>query len=251
MASGEQERRQARRFSYLCEARCEAHGGLSIGRITNISTTGAWIETSAPPTEGSILKLCFTAGLVDVTTQARVVHQLLGKGMGIAFQDLSPQHREAIEALSADASREEEQNCQMQIHRIMTTKVVTVSADDKVKTLQDLFERFRFHHLLVIDEDKSLVGVISDRDLLKALSPFIFTLVERPQDLRTLEKRVCQIMSHRKLITASKNQTVGQAAILMLNNNISCLPVVSHDKTIEGIVTWKDIFRWLVRQLQE
>jgi acetoin utilization protein AcuB len=139
----------------------------------------------------------------------------------------------------------------MQIQQIMSTEVVTVSIDARVKTLQDLFERFRFHHLLVIGEDKSLVGVVSDRDLLKALSPFISTLVERPQDLRTLERRVWQILSHRKPITASKDQTLGRAAILMLDNNVSCLPVVSAEDTIEGIVTWKDILRWLVKQLQE
>ena len=102
MTSEPQERRQAKRFTYVCEAKCEALGGLSIARITTLSAAGAWIETSSPPAEGSILKLGFTAGSVDVTTQAKVVHRLPGKGMGVAFQNLSPRHREAIEALSAD-----------------------------------------------------------------------------------------------------------------------------------------------------
>ncbi len=44
----------------------------------------------------------------------------------------------------------------MQIQQIMTTEVVTVTADDRVKTLQELFERFHFHHLLVIDGDRWL-----------------------------------------------------------------------------------------------
>jgi acetoin utilization protein AcuB len=138
----------------------------------------------------------------------------------------------------------------MQLQQIMTTHVVTVGLDENLKTVQELFMLSRFHHLLVLDEDGALVGVVSDRDLLKALSPFISTLAERPQDLRTLKKRVHQIMSRRP-ITASKNDTIRQAAILMLNNNISCLPVVSPQRTIEGIVTWKDVFRCLAKQLQE
>ena len=105
MTSGQQEQRQAKRFTYVCEARCETHGGLSIDRITTLSATGAWIETSDPPAEGSIFKLYFTAGLMDVTTQAKVVHRVPGKGMGVAFQNLSPQHREAITALSGDTLR--------------------------------------------------------------------------------------------------------------------------------------------------
>jgi hypothetical protein len=105
MTSGQEKRRQAKRFTYVCEARYETPGRLSIDRITILSTTGAWIETSNPPAEGTILTLYFTAGLMDVTTQAKVAYRLPGKGMGVAFQNLSPLHRKAIEALSANTSR--------------------------------------------------------------------------------------------------------------------------------------------------
>ena len=138
----------------------------------------------------------------------------------------------------------------MKLQQIMTTKVVTVELDDKVHTVRMLFERVKFHHLLVVDEDGILVGIVSDRDLLKALSPFISTIIERPADLRTLEKPVHQIMEHRP-ITASKDYTVKEAAVLMLSKNISCLPIVRPDGTIEGIVTWKDILKWLVKQMDE
>ena len=129
----------------------------------------------------------------------------------------------------------------------MTSQVITVGMDDEVGTVQALFERFRFHHLLVLGDEGVLVGVVSDRDLLKALSPFISTIIERPEDLRTLKKRVHQIMSH-KPITVSKNHTIKDAAVLMLNEKISCLPITSPNGTIEGIVTWKDILKWLVEQ---
>ena len=138
----------------------------------------------------------------------------------------------------------------MKISQIMTTQVITVRMDNEVGTVRELFERFRFHHLLVVDEDGILVGVVSDRDLLKALSPFIETLIERPEDLRTLKKRVHQIMSH-KPITASKDHTIRDAAVMMLNKKISCLPIVGSDRTIEGIVTWKDILKWLVEKMDK
>jgi acetoin utilization protein AcuB len=90
--------------------------------------------------------------------------------------------------------------------------------------------------------------VVSDRDLLKALSPFISTLVERSQDLRTLKKPVHQIMT-RKPFSASKDLAIEEAAVLMLNKKISCLPIVRPDLTVEGIVTDKDILKWLVKQM--
>jgi predicted transcriptional regulator len=68
------------------------------------------------------------------------------------------------------------------------------------------------------------------------------------KDLRTLKKRVHQIMGH-KPITASKDHTIKDAAVMMLNGKISCLSIVSSDGTIEGIVTWKDILKWLVREV--
>jgi acetoin utilization protein AcuB len=122
--------------------------------------------------------------------------------------------------------------------------------DDKVKTVQVLFERHKFHHLLVVDEKGLLVGIISDHDLLKAISPFISRLSERPQDLRTMERPVHQIMEH-KPIKASKDSTLKEAAVLMFSKSISCLPIVHPDGTIVGIVTWKDILKSLVERLDE
>jgi acetoin utilization protein AcuB len=136
----------------------------------------------------------------------------------------------------------------MKIESIMTTRVITVGMDDKLETIQALFEHYRFHHILVLGENDVLVGVVSDRDLLKALSPFISTLVERSQDLRTLKKPVHQIMT-RKPFSASKDLAIEEAAVLMLNKKISCLPIVRPDLTVEGIVTDKDILKWLVKQM--
>jgi acetoin utilization protein AcuB len=136
----------------------------------------------------------------------------------------------------------------MRLSQIMTTQVITVGMDDEIGIIRELFERFHFHHILVLGEEGVLVGVISDRDLLKAISPFISTLIERPEDLRTLKKRAHQIMS-RHPVTASRDQHIKDAAALMLNRQISCLPIVRPDKTVEGIITWKDIMRWLVGRM--
>jgi acetoin utilization protein AcuB len=99
-------------------------------------------------------------------------------------------------------------------------------------------------------EGNKLVGVISDRDVLKAISPFIGTLSEHTHDLVTLNKKAHQIMNH-KPITVFNDTSLHAAATIMLNNNISCLPVVSPEGGIEGIVTWKDILRYYVKVNKE
>ncbi len=127
----------------------------------------------------------------------------------------------------------------MKISSIMTPRVATVELDDTLRTINGIFSYAKFHQVLVVD-NKKLVGVISDRDLLKASSPFLETPAERPQDVARLTRKAHQIMN-REPITTSGDTTITEAVKLLLENNVSCLPVVSEDGQIEGIVTWKDL----------
>ncbi len=131
----------------------------------------------------------------------------------------------------------------MNVDEIMTRQIITIEMDDSVRKAKEIFERHKFHHLLVV-EKKKLMGVISDRDLLLNLSPFIGTSSERPQDMATLNRRVHQIMS-RTPITVSAETTVEAAAQRMLAERVSCLPVTTEDDDILGIVTWRDLLRGL------
>ena len=133
------------------------------------------------------------------------------------------------------------------VKEIMTTRVVTVSMDDSLRSVRGLFEQHRFHHLLVVEGHK-LVGIISDRDLLRNLSPFLgHNLSERTQDAATLNKRAHQIMT-RGLISAGPDTTLQAAVELMLKQRISCLPIVDEQSRPLGIVTWRDILETLVRK---
>lgn len=125
------------------------------------------------------------------------------------------------------------------IDSLMQTRVVSVEMDDTLRTVRGIFERTRFHHLLVIGNDR-LAGVLSDRDLLKAISPFIDSPSALPRDDATLNKRVHQIMT-RKPITLPPGATTGDAAGVMLEHHVSCIPVVNAENAVLGIVTWRDL----------
>ncbi|MBS1259056.1 MAG: hypothetical protein MAG551_02122 [Candidatus Scalindua arabica] len=137
----------------------------------------------------------------------------------------------------------------MTVESIMTKKVFKVRMDDTIGTIREIFENVKFHHLLVVKRNK-LVGVISDRDVLKAVSPFIGTLSEHTHDLATLNRKAHQIMAH-KPVTVYKGMSIKIAANILLNNNISCIPVISPEGDPEGIVTWKDILRYYVKDNKE
>ncbi len=129
----------------------------------------------------------------------------------------------------------------MKIASIMTRNVYTVDMDDSLKTIRDIFGFDAFHHLLV-EDGRRFAGIISDRDLLRAISPFLGTLSEKTCDKKTLNMKAHQIMSKR-VITVNAETSIEDAASLLLRNNVSCLPVISSQGDVEGIVTWRDILK--------
>ncbi|XQM37523.1 CBS domain-containing protein [Cupriavidus sp. H19C3] len=132
------------------------------------------------------------------------------------------------------------------VESIMSRRLATVGFDDTLSTVKEIFDEAGFHHLLVV-EDGKLRGVVSDRDLLRAMSPFIGSNVENARDLATLNKRVHQIMS-RQPLTLGPEATIADAMTLFLAHNISCIPVVTPAFEPVGIVSWRDILRALLER---
>ena len=129
----------------------------------------------------------------------------------------------------------------MNVEKIMSKRVVTVEMDDSLKVVKGIFDNVRFHHLLVVESGR-LFGVISDRDLLKALSPNIGTIIETAMDALTLDKRVHQIMT-RKPVTLTPSAGIYDAIEIFNNHNVSCIPVVDDENKPVGIISWRDILK--------
>lgn len=129
----------------------------------------------------------------------------------------------------------------MLVRDIMSKNVVTVGLDDSLALVKEIFDHSKFHHVLALEHGE-LLGVVSDRDLYKALSPNIGTAIESYKDTATLNKKVHQIMS-RKPKTLREDATVDAAIDLFNQGGISCIPILSgHDKLV-GILSWRDILR--------
>ncbi len=137
----------------------------------------------------------------------------------------------------------------MTLDGLMTKHVISVSMDTTLEAIRTIFERHKFHHLVVLEQCR-LVGVISDRDLLMHLSPFIGKAAERAMDAACLKMHAHQIMT-RHPITVSPETPVGDAAVMILNNHVSCLPVVDQAGAVVGIVTWRDLMRWSLEHLTD
>ena len=132
----------------------------------------------------------------------------------------------------------------MSIDALMTKKVVCVDMDDRLHVVRDLFIRHKFHHLLVTNKKRELVGIISDRDYFKATTPNVDLPAAKAKDLATLDKRVHQIVT-RKLVAIEQGKSLKTAITTFKQFKVSCLPVVDKNNHPVGIITWRDLINWL------
>ncbi|SDF57940.1 MULTISPECIES: CBS domain-containing protein [unclassified Duganella] len=129
----------------------------------------------------------------------------------------------------------------MLLKDMMSKAVVTVEPDDTLALVKQMFHLGKFHHVLVMEQGQ-LTGVVSDRDLYKALSPNIDTPAESYKDAVTLNKTVREIMS-RQPIVLKDDATLDDAIDIFNAHMISCIPIVTQQGKLLGILSWRDILR--------
>ena len=128
----------------------------------------------------------------------------------------------------------------------MTRNVFQIEMDTTVWEMSQIFQEHNFHHLVVMEEE-ALVGIISDRDVLRSVSPFIQTFSEQRRDRDTLNRKAHQIMT-RHPVTIVESESLFTAGQTMLNRRVSCLPVVDAHGKLCGIITSKDVIQAFVHQ---
>ncbi len=132
----------------------------------------------------------------------------------------------------------------MFVGEIMTKNVHTVTPETTLGEVRNIFKQVGYRHLLV-EQDGKLVGVISDRDVLARSSPWLDTQQENNRDRDSLNVPAATFMNT-NVITVDRQTIVECASILLIENNISCLPVVKQDNAIDGILSWKDLLQYSI-----
>ncbi|MEX2031998.1 MAG: CBS domain-containing protein [Dehalococcoidia bacterium] len=122
---------------------------------------------------------------------------------------------------------------------IMTGVLKTVSVDASLEEAQRLMRHYEIHHLLLEDRGH-IVAVVSDRNLARALGP---TLANRDQEHRR-HRPVFQAAQYH-LVTVHHETSVEDAARLLLDEDVSSLPVVNGADEIVGMITSRDLLREL------
>jgi len=125
----------------------------------------------------------------------------------------------------------------------MTKKVFTIETDDYLSTALSVMKEKGVKHLPVVKGNK-LKGLVSDRDI-KEYSPSKATSLDIYELHYLLANTKIKEIMRTKVVTTTPDTPVEEAAMLMLDENIGCLPVQDNGYLV-GIISDKDIFHALV-----
>jgi len=127
------------------------------------------------------------------------------------------------------------------VRDVMSEKIVQISAGDTLSTVEDIMTLGGVRHMPVVRAG-TLVGVVSERDLLRAsLSNLTeFGTEQRRAFLHVVE--IERVMSSPPVVIGPED-SVEEAALLMAEQKIGCLPVVDAERLI-GMITETDILRY-------
>jgi acetoin utilization protein AcuB len=123
----------------------------------------------------------------------------------------------------------------------MTPDPVTITTETSLKEALDLVRSRPFRHLPVMDEDDKLVGIVTEKSLVYASPTPTTTLSVFEVDYILARTKVGQVIQG-SVITVPPDLPVEEAARVMIDQRIGCLPVVEDEKLL-GIISDTDIFR--------
>ncbi|MCG9875612.1 MAG: CBS domain-containing protein [Leptospiraceae bacterium] len=122
------------------------------------------------------------------------------------------------------------------IYEIMSSPVFTLSMDETLSSVKATFAKKKFRHIPIVNSEDTLLGIISERDILRALA----------EDISS-DTNIKELMNMRVLTTIS-DATIRESAKVMINERIGCLPVLSSNQKLIGIITRSDILRLIINR---
>ncbi len=132
----------------------------------------------------------------------------------------------------------------MIISDYMSKNPICVSTDTSVTEARAIMVREKISKLPVLDKNSNLVGIITKNDLAKA-APSAATTLDIYEMGYLLSKLKVEKVMTKNPVTVSPDEVIEEAARIMADKEIGCLPVVQDDVLV-GIITESDIFKQFI-----
>lgn len=128
----------------------------------------------------------------------------------------------------------------MLVKNVMTKNPITISPECSITEAKALMNKKNIGKLPVVDKDNKLVGILTKKDLAKA-APSEATTLDMFEIGYLLSKITVEKAMTKKVVTVPDTEVVENAARVMVDNGIGCVPVMSGNLLV-GIITESDLF---------
>lgn len=151
------------------------------------------------------------------------------------------------------------------VGELMTTAVITFKPTDTIQHVVETMRTERISGAPVIDEQRRVIGIISEADIMKLtasvpfpvidpLNPFpVFSITTYLREVKRIPEEITRLFEGevkdamtRKPVTISPGASIAEAARLMHKNDFNRLPVVDADGKLMGLIARDDIIRVFV-----
>ena len=175
------------------------------------------VDTSAQFTRNTRLGIPLASAAMDTVTEARMAIAMARQGgIGVLHRNLSAQEQaEQVEIVKRSESG-------------MVTDPVTANPDMTIQEVDDLCARFRISGLPVVNEDGTLLGICTNRDM---------------RFERDYSRKVSDIMTAMPLVVAKEGVSKEEALDLLSTNKVEKLPIVDKNNKLVGLITVKDFVK--------
>ena len=137
------------------------------------------------------------------------------------------------------------------VKQILTEQLITLEPNDTLSSAIEIMKQGQFRHIPITDSQQKLIGIVSDRDVLRQLpfagkrplvpsKRFREDLFDVDPEASVLDMPLDKIMI-KKIKHVLLSCTVHESAKIMRKNRINCLPVVTEANEFRGIITITDM----------
>lgn len=134
------------------------------------------------------------------------------------------------------------------VRDVMSNKVHSVNVSDNFSRVQDIMQTYKVRHVPVINAEKQIVGLVSQRDLFRICKPRINEsgYIYNPAEL---DEFVLKHVMTTAPYHAKEDDSLAHMLTIMAQNHYGCVPVVNDAAELSGIVTVTDILKFVVNKL--
>ncbi len=141
--------------------------------------------------------------------------------------------------------KKEEQIGPLLAEDLMSSNPFTLLEDDNLRVADEIMKWKSIRHIPVIDHTGKFVGLITDKDLLRASISSLAEISWGVQDALYQDIQAAEIMN-KAVVTISPKTSISRVARLMYKNKFSCLPVLKKGELV-GVITEADFIRFFMK----